>query len=177
MKTTRKTVIAIAVATVLTATAAAVVAHPGGDAPGGGPGAGYGQMQGGHGMMGRHGHMMGGPRAMLGGAQGMMFGDHAAYAEQRLENFKAQLDITPEQEEAWSTFAATVRGQAEAMKARHQAMAGGGKGFGFTEHFAQMQAGAAQMEAVAAAAQELYAALTPDQQTRADSLTTGGCWR
>jgi len=173
MKTTRKTVIGIAVATVLTAAAAAVVAHPGG---GYGPGAGYDQMQGGHGMMGSRGHMMGGPGSMMGGARGMMFGDHGAYAEQRLENFKAQLDITPEQDKVWSTFAETARGQAEAMNARHQAMAGGSKGFGFTEHFAHMQAGAAQMEAVAAAAQELYVALTPEQQARADSLTTGGCW-
>ena len=177
MKTTRKTVIAVAVASVLTAATAAVVAHPGGYGPGDGPGAGYGQMQGGHGMMGGHGHMTGGPRAMPGGAQGMMFGDHTAYAEQRLENFKAQLDITSEQEKAWSTYAETARGQAEAMNARHQTMAGGGKGSGFTEHFAQMQAGAAQMEAVAAAAKELYAVLTPEQQAQADSLTTGGCWR
>jgi hypothetical protein len=176
MKATRKTVIGIAVATALAAAAGTTVfAHGGGYGPGYGPTAGHGQMMGGPGMMGGYGHMMGGGRAGMGGPQGMMFGDHAAYAEQRLENFRTQLNITPEQEAPWNAFADTLRAQATAMNARHQAMAGARPGF--TEHFAHMQAGAAQMGAVAEAAQALYAALSPEQQARADSLTTGGCWR
>jgi len=177
MKATRKTAIGIAVATALTAAGATVVfGHGGTYGPGASPGAEYNQMMRGPGMMGGHGHMMGGAGTMMGGPQGMMSGDDAVYAEQRLENLKTQLAITSEQEPAWQEFADALRGQAQAMNARHQAMAGGGKGFSFTDHFAQMQAGAAQMETVAVTAQALYSVLTPEQQARADSLTTGGCW-
>lgn len=133
-------------------------------------------MMGGPGMMGGYGQMMGGGRAMMGGPRGMMFDDHAAHAEQRLENFRTELNITEEQEDVWKGFADALRAQAAAMNARHQAMAGG-KEFGFAERFAQMEAGAAQREAVAGAAQALYAALSPEQQARADALTAGGCRR
>ncbi len=189
MKTNRKTMIGVAVAaTLATVAATTVFAHGKGYWPGAGPGhgqmmGGQGHMMGGPGMMGGQGHMMDGPGrmggagAMMGGRQGMMFGDHTAHAEQRLANFKAQLGITAEQEPVWNDFADTVRAQAKAMNERHQAMAGGGTGFGFTEHFAQMQAGAAQMEVLAANAKALYSALTPAQQAKADGLTTGGCWR
>lgn len=181
MKTKRKTIVGIAVATALTAAVATAVYAHGGYGPGYGPMAGpgmmggYGQMMG-AGMMGGHGHMMGGPGMMGGrmGGPGMMQGGPGAFAEQHLENFKAQLSITVEQEPAWNAFADAMRGHQQFMRDRHQAMAGGNQDGGFTDHFAQMQAGMAQMQTVAKAAQDLYATLTHEQQARADALHFGG---
>ena len=158
MKQTTKRVLGIAAASALLIGAAGgVFAH-----------GGYGPGWGGH-----HG-MMGGPRGMgaYGGPGWMMGGDPAAYTDQRLTQLKTTLGITPEQEAAWNAYAEAVQARAGIRAAHHEAMFGQGtvtpeQRLGFHEQ------GLAQMQKVTAATRDLYAALTPEQQAKADGILVG----
>jgi len=153
MKRTQ-TLIATIVAGASLAFAAATFAQPcGGVGQGYGPGMGMGM---GMGMGPGHGPMAG--------------VDHAAMAESRLTDLKAQLKITSAQEAAWQTFAAQAKGQAasrQAMRAQMQQDAGTAP-----ERMAQrataMQQRAAGMATMADAFNALYTALTPEQKVIAD---------
>lgn len=157
MKRTR-TLIATIVAGASLAFAAAAFAQPcGGVGQGYGPGMGMGM-----GMGPGHGPMAGrGPMAGV---------DHAAMAESRLTDLKAQLNITSGQEAAWQTFAAQAKEQAasrQGMRAQMQQDAGTAP-----ERMAQrataMQQRAAGMATMTKAFNALYAALTPEQKAVAD---------
>ena len=148
MKRTRS-LIAGVVAGVALAVTAASYAQPYG-------GMGYG-----------HGPGMG----MMGPGHGRMAGvDHAATADARLSDLKAQLQITTTQEGAWQAFVAAAKQQAasmQAMRAQMQTNAGTGP-----EQMGQrataMQQRAAGMATMANAFGALYAVLTPDQKAIAD---------
>jgi len=148
------TLIAGVVAGLSLAIAAATFAQPyGGMGQGYGPGMGMGP---GHGPMEGYGPMTG--------------VDHAALAESRLSDLKAQLNINSTQEAAWQTFAAQAKQQAAGMQAmRAQMHEGTGTA---PERMGQrataMQERAAGMAAMTNAFNALYAVLTPEQKAIAD---------
>lgn len=178
----------LAVAVVATGLAIATAAsgQPGygpgyGMGPGMGPGYGMGggMGPGGPGMGGGWGRMGGGP-GMMGGGPGWGGGgyDMAAAAAGRLATFKAQMKITPDQEAAWKAYEGVVTQQATAMQqlrdqfhAQWQNTKPGQAAPDVAAHrqamFAQRQS---NWEAQRKAMQDLYAVLTPEQQ----SLVTGG---
>jgi Spy/CpxP family protein refolding chaperone len=135
----------------------------------GGPGAGPGW-----GHMGRMGGIGGGP-GMMGGGPGF---DMGAAAAGRLAAFKAQLKITPDQETAWKAYETTVTQQAQSMQQLrdqfHAQWQNAKPGQAAPDFAAQRQAMFAQRQAnwetQRKAMQDLYAVLTPEQQ----SLVTGG---
>lgn len=136
-----------------------------------GMGPGYGMMYGpGYGMggqgMGGHGMMMG----MMGGG----------YTEGSVAFLKAELGITAQQEAVWKPFAEALRSfgttmhgprygrqtqtqpQAQTLPDSLQARVG------------WMEGHLAALKTLSNAAKPFYAALTPEQKTRADDLL-GGC--
>lgn len=166
------------------ALATAAMGQPGygpgmGMGPGMGPGYGMGQGYGmgpGHGMgpgMGMGGRMGGGPGMM--GPGGF---DMAAASAGRLAAFKAQLKITPDQESAWKAYESTMTQQAAAMQKQrdqfHAQWQNTKPGEAAPDMAAHRQAMFAlrqsNWEAQRKAMQDLYAVLTPEQQ----SLVTGG---
>jgi periplasmic protein CpxP/Spy len=200
MKTSTKFFAAIAAAGVLALAGAAAFGQPGGGpgpGPGFGPGGGgpgWGMMGGGRGPGGGPGMMGGGGGWGPGGGPGMMGGrggwgpgggpgmgngyDMGAAAAGRLAAFKVQLKITSAQEPAWKAYETVVTQQAQAMeKLRDQFHAqwqNAKPGEAAPDFAAQRQAMFAQRqanwEAQHKAMQDLYAVLTPEQQ----SLVTGG---
>ncbi len=192
----RKIALALAAGAAITI-AAVAYAHPGGWGMGGyGPGAGYGHgamMGGGYG----HGAMMGGgygPGAMMGGGYGpgaghgpgaMMGGGYGpgammggygpgANADAWLEQYKAQLQITPAQEGAWTAYTKQAKEQFEARRAAHEAMFASMQDPKLTAperaalKSAMMQQRAGAMVSSAAALKDLYAALSPEQRALLD---------
>jgi Spy/CpxP family protein refolding chaperone len=138
--------------------------------PGAGPGFGGGPGWGmGHGMMGGGFGPGSGMRGMGRGAGGY---DMAANAAGHLAALKTQLKITPAQEGAWKAYESTITQQAAAMqKARDQFHAqwqDGKSGAAAPDFAAQHQAMSTLREqnwqARNKAVQDLYAALTPEQQ-------------
>lgn len=109
----------------------------------------------------------------MAGAKGMKQRDPAARAEDRLVHLKNDLKITPEQEQAWESFATVYRaemgslpppprfGADAAPQAAPEAM---------TQRLAFMQQRLAHMQNVSKALQELYGQLTPEQKTAADRV-------
>ncbi len=160
MKKTTKQFLGIAAASVLVASVASGVFAHGGFGPGFGPGWG-----GNHGMMGGPGGMHG-----PGGGPGwMMRGDPVAYADQQLTGLKSTLDISADQEDAWNTYEAAVKGKLGVMLSHRQSMFGSGQ-IAPEERFTFHQQGLEQMQKVITARRDLYAVLTPEQQERAGNL-------
>ena len=112
-----------------------------------------------------------GPGMSMGHGHGPMAGvDPAATIDSHLGDLKAQLKITTAQEAAWQTFANAAKQQATTTQAMHAQMQ---QGTGTApERMAQltaaMQQRAAGMATMTNALKDLYAALTPEQQTIAD---------
>ncbi|MCW8908888.1 MAG: Spy/CpxP family protein refolding chaperone [Sedimenticola sp.] len=162
--------------------------HPGMMYQGRGPGSGYGMMNDGYNGpnrvgprygapdnrgwgrgMGHGPGMMGGPGMMHG--PGMM-GPGGAYTAERLADLKAELGIGPEQEGAWNGYAEAVQSHAAQAEAMHQSM--GSRGYDPSARYGQHQAMWQSRQNVYAALQDLRAALTPQQQQRAQSLIGPG---
>jgi periplasmic protein CpxP/Spy len=112
------------------------------------------------------GHAMG-----MGPGHGPMAGvDPATMIDSHLGELKAQLKITTGQEAAWQTFTAAAKQQATSMQTMHTQMQ---QGTGtaperMAQRTAAMQQRAAGMATMTNALKDLYAALTPEQQTIAD---------
>lgn len=100
--------------------------------------------------------------------------DPVARAQDHLTRLKANLKITPAQDKAWQGFAAQVTQQAETMKTRlaqrpdPKAEAQVHAPERMAQHLAQMQERLKDMQALRDRMAELYAVLTPAQQTLAD---------
>jgi Spy/CpxP family protein refolding chaperone len=116
--------------------------------------------------------MGGGPGMMMGGGMGPgMMGGYGYGVEDRLAAQKSALKITPEQEKAWSAYAAAVKSQSDTILAQHEAMwksAPSSSAERYEQHSKFMQQRALTHEALSAAYKELYSALTPEQRTAAD---------
>jgi Spy/CpxP family protein refolding chaperone len=167
MKLTYK-IIAGAAATLSLAVAGIVYAHPGGGmggygmGPGMGPGMGQG-MGPGMGMRGR------------GPGMGAMGGAEAA--SERTAQLKAELKITPAQENAWKAYesvvaqhAATMQTMRSQMQALMQSQQPGADNSAFIAHreaMARQHEG--NLAARTAALKDLYAVLTPEQRAIADN--------
>ena len=157
MKQTTKRYLSIAAASALVVGVATGVLARGGFGPGFGPGWG-----GHHGMMGGPGGMHG----RNGGPGWMMSGDPVAYADRQLAELKTELAITADQEAAWNAYAAAVKGKAAVMLSHRQTMLDSGA-MNPELRFAFHQQGMAQMQQVTSARRDLYAVLSPEQQSRA----------
>jgi len=156
MKQTTKRLLGITAASVLVIGATTGVFARGGFGPG----------------WGGHQGMMGGPGGMHGpfGGRGMMMNaDPMAYAEQRLTALKTDLGITADQEAAWTTYAEAVKAKAGLM-AVHRATMHGADTVTHEQRLTFHQQGLEQMQKVAGATRELYAVLTPEQQTKVGGL-------
>ena len=110
--------------------------------------------------------MMGGPRMM--GGPGMM-GTPTDTAK-RLGQVKAELAITAAQEDAWNAYQQAVVTQSALMNAHRQTMWNGPMPPSVDQRTAMHQQGAAPMQQRLKATQELYQVLTPEQQTKANTL-------
>jgi len=120
---------------------------------------GYPGMMGGPGMMGDPG-MMGGP--------GMM-GTPADTAK-RLDQVKAELAITPAQEDAWNAYQQAMVTQSALMNAHRQTMWNGSMPPSVGQRTDMHQQGFATMQQRLKATRDLYQVLTPEQQTKANTL-------
>ena len=158
MKQTTKYLLGIAAASALIIGATSGVFARGGFGPGWG---------------GYHG-IMGGPGGMRGGPGMMMSGDPVAYTDQRLTQLKTTLGITPEQEGTWSAYVDAGKGKAGMMVSHRQAMFGSG-GVTADQRLSFHQQGLAQMQTLTAAARDLHAVLTPEQQAKAGGLIGPRC--
>jgi len=176
MRMNRKALIGmLAAAGLATAGAVAIADPPGGFGAGagdcgygaGGPGmgAGWGPGSGhGPGMMGYGG----GPRGGYGpGAAGA---DVTERVDARLAYLKNELKITAEQESAWDAYATQVKAQAATMAAFHAQgpVAGQTAAERIEQHASRMKLRAEQTQAMSGAVKELFAVLTPEQQTIAN---------
>lgn len=133
------------------------------------PGSG-GQADGPMGNMGRMMEMM---RPMMAGGMGMPF----EHVEGRIAYMKAELKITDAQSVPWNAFADTMRADASAMKVMHEAT---GKMSMPTEAPDRMAAQRkmmlermAMMDRSEPSIKALYAALSADQRTTFNQLTSG----
>lgn len=133
-----------------------------------GPGMGYGMGWGGHmGGYGPHGMMGYGYGPGMGYGYGRGYANAGAFAEGRLAELKAELNITAKQDSAWKAYAEKVKAQAESMQALHEAMWNNAQATA-PERLAQrdafMKQRLAQHEAVTAAFNDLYKTLSPEQR-------------
>lgn len=177
MKTTTK-IVAGTIAALSLATASAVFAHQGmgpGMGMGAGPGMGMGSGMG-HGMRG-----------------GMHGPESAAVTAARLSDLKAELKITPTQDNAWQAYATVVQQQAAAresmrtqMQAQMQAQMQEKSAAAPVDRSARHEAMSQQREqhfaARSAAVKDLYAVLTPEQKALAEQRLSampghGMAWR
>ena len=159
---------------------------------------GYGM---GPGMMGSgQGHMMGygggyGPGAMMGGGYGMMgagcgmggygaSGDYDTYVDGRLAFLKAELKITDDQSAAWSAYADALKENFQSMAGMHQQMFSlfqkGNEDRSAVDmldlQISLMKTRVGALEKMKPAAEKLYAALSDDQQEKANQiLPVMGC--
>lgn len=134
----------------------------------GGPGAmaGAGPRGGGYGpgMMGQGG----GPRGGYGpGAAGA---GQTERADTRLAYLKNELKITAEQESAWEAYATQVKARAATMAAFHAQRPSTAQSAAerIEQHASRMKLRAEQAQAMSTAVKELFAVLTPEQQTIAN---------
>jgi len=109
---------------------------------------------------------------MSGGPGWMMGADPVAYTDQQLTQLKTNLGITPEQETAWNAYAEAVQARAALMATHREAMFGAGT-VTPEQRMSFHEQGLAQMQKVTTARRDLYAALTPEQQAKADGLLVG----
>lgn len=115
---------------------------------------------------------MGGPGMMHGYMGG---GQPGAYSAQYLDQMKAKLIITAQQEPAWQAFAAKAAEQVALMQAMHaqhfQAPnADTSAPDRMNQHIGLMTQRLAGMQAMNVALTDLYAVLTPQQRNTADLL-------
>lgn len=107
----------------------------------------------------------------LDGSMGMMRFDHI---EGRIAFLKAEIGITEAQQQQWTAFADALRAQAGKTQGRHGRMMQGGLPAAWPDRLVlEAQALSARLDAVKAIegpAQALYAALSPDQQKKANEL-------
>ena len=104
----------------------------------------------------------------LGGPAWMASGDPIAFTEQRLTELKDTLGITPEQEGLWSAYVDAVKGKAALIASHRETVHAGtitpDESAGFHQQRTE------QMQELITAADDLYAALTPEQQGKSDGL-------
>jgi hypothetical protein len=140
--------------------------------PGMGPGMGHGMGPGmGHGMMQGMGHGMG--PGMMHGAPGAAFGDAEDIGE-----LKAELGITPAQEQAWSKYAKAVQDAAAAIETTRQgvdrqavAKMNPADRYAFVSKMREQRQ--QQVDAVKTAANDLLAALDDNQKAKAADILPG----
>lgn len=100
--------------------------------------------------------------------------DPAQRAQEHLARLKADLKITAAQDKAWQAFAAQATQQAQAMKTQHDQQPDRAElaklhaPERMARHTEQMKQHLAAMETLNKAVKDLYAVLTPEQQTLAD---------
>lgn len=130
-----------------------------------------------NGRFDRYGHGQG-PMAMQQGGyteQGQhgfgrgMQGDPSARMQQGLDMMKYKLRITEAQESAWQAFEQVLKSKAEKMMAYRQ-KGGFDSQMSVSERVEKMRTGAGQMTEMAAAIEQLYSQLTPEQQKLADAM-------
>lgn len=107
-------------------------------------------------------------------AAGMMRFDHIAG---RIAFLKAELGITPAQEQPWTAFADALKDTAAKIEPMRTRMRGAIATGPFPERLRQqtslLEARVAALRALAGPADALYHALTPAQRNQADALMTG----
>ena len=147
---------------------------PDGTGPGMMRGMGHGAMMGmDHGIMMGPGMMQGMGPGMMHGREGMGFADPAA-----LDELKAELGITPAQEQAWSKYAKAVQDAAEAAKTRREGvdpevvskMAPADR-YAFVSRMREQRQ--EKLGALRAAATELLATLDASQKAEATEILPG----
>jgi hypothetical protein len=167
MRNTRNVLIGILAAAGLAAASAGVYADPpGGFGPGaGGCAFGAGMAGGGYGP----GMTGGGPRGGFGPGAAAGAGP-VERADARLAYLKNELKITAEQESAWDAYATQVKAQAATMAAFHAQGPSTAQSAAerIEQHAARMKLRAEQAQKLSAAVKDLYAVLTPEQQTIAN---------
>ena len=138
-----------------------------------------GMMGGGCPMMGMMGHEMADQSMM---AQGMMergMGNMAAMAEGRLAYLRSALGITPQQEQAWTSYADAVKARISAMQDMRQSMMDtmqkGNAMARMDARIAGMEAMLEAMKAVKPATEKLYGLLSDKQKEVADQLIGMHC--
>jgi hypothetical protein len=122
--------------------------------------------------------MMGGPEMMMGDVRGW----NADSVDAQLDDLNSELAITPDQEDAWNAYAAAARADAQVTASMRATMAS------FMEHAAtttapawldahrtMMRTRADSLDALATAADALYAALDDLQKTTFDRVGGGLC--
>lgn len=127
----------------------------------------------GPGMMKGHGMMMGMGPGMMHGRAGVGLADPA-----QLETLKAELEITPAQEVAWSKYAKAVQGAAAAMKTTRESVDPDAVSkmtpadrYAFVSRMREQ--GQKQFGAVKTAADELLATLDATQKAKANDILPG----
>lgn len=187
MKRVRKIAITVGTAISLGLAAAAASAQPFGYGMGGGHMGGYGAGPGyamGGGIMNGYGPGKGmGPGAMggYGPGNGMgpqaMFNTYSGKSDAGLAALKSDLGITAEQDSAWQAFAGNAKRQNESRQARYDKMRELRSAGSAPEMRAQqtelMQQRQVELEANAAALNDLYTTLTPKQKAIADQRLGG----
>ncbi len=103
-------------------------------------------------------------RGMMGNGGGRQVADPLAAAEQRLQQEKADLAITEEQQEAWDRYAETVRERAQLMQSHRQAL--GDARPTPQQRMTLRGEGLEQMQRVHQARQDLFAVLSEEQRER-----------
>lgn len=106
---------------------------------------------------------------------GMMGANPVTYTDQQLTQLKTRLGITPQQKTIWNVYVDAMKARAGLMLAHRNAMLGGAT-ITPDQRTALHQQGFAQMQRVASATHNLYAALTPEQQRNAGGPAGLGCW-
>jgi protein CpxP len=114
----------------------------------------------------------GGPGGSMGRQASMKF-DPAARAERRLDMFKGQLKLTPQQEPLWQAFAEKAKSEAGKGRQAFQAQAADEKLTAperMAKRQAMMQEHLTALTGVNESFGRLYAALTPEQKASADQF-------
>lgn len=107
----------------------------------------------------------------MGGPMGMMRFDHI---EGRIAFLRAELGITDAQQPQWNAFADALRAQAGSLQKMRDTMMPGGTQDTWPERLAReerfLSTRLDAVKAMTGAARALYAALSPEQQKKADEL-------
>jgi Spy/CpxP family protein refolding chaperone len=107
-----------------------------------------------------------GPGMMGGGMRGGMWGGGVQQA--RLDALKGALNLTDAQQPAWNKYVETVKSQVEARQKLHAQMFNAAPEERAAMHDTMYSFNVESAKAIAAARDELYAALTPEQKTTAE---------
>jgi Spy/CpxP family protein refolding chaperone len=158
MKRTLTTRLQIGLLTAASVAIAATAFAQGGPGPARGYGPGYGA-----GPCAEGGY---GPGMMGGGMRGGMWGGGVQQA--RLDAAKGALNLTDAQQSAWNKYAETVKSQVEARQKLHEKMFNAAPEERAALHDTMYSFNVESAKAIAAARDELYTALTPEQKATAD---------